>query len=129
MDEDFRRGRPVYNDTRNIGLKLQKPSNHNLPIRPSYNVYNPNARLLNYGYGNTGFGVSRIGANGLRFNNVNVGTGLDRLGRGGSYDVYGRGVNPLYNRVGLTPVNANNIQQSNIKDFLWIKYNIIFNII
>ena len=103
MDEDFRRGRPVYNDIRTIGL-LQRHVN-NSPVKLRYNAgVLPNTYLINNGY---------VGANGLRYNNV----GLDRLGRGGSYDVYGRGINPLLNRVGLG--NVNNIRPtSNIKDFL-----------
>ena len=113
IDEDFRRGRPVYNDTRTIGI-LKRPINS--PVKLRYNVGNyPNMYLLNNGYGNTGIGLNRVGVNGLRYNNV----GLDRLGRGGSYDVYGRGINPLLNRVGLGQYNARNIQTtSNIKDFL-----------
>ena len=113
IDEDFRRGRPVYNDTKTIGLRFQRPVN-NSPVKLRYNIA-PNTYLINNGYGNTGVGLNRVGANGLRYNNV----GLDRLGRGGSYDVYGRGINPLLNRVGLGQYNANNIQPtSNIKDFL-----------
>ena len=113
IDEDFRRGRPVYNDTKNIGLRFLRPVNKS-PVKPTYNI-SPNTYLINNGYGNTGIGLNRVGANGLRYNNV----GLDRLGRGGSYDVYGRGINPLLNRVGLGQNNANNIKTtSNIKDFL-----------
>ena len=113
MDEDFRRGRPVYNDTRTIGLRLQRPVN-NSPAKLRYNIY-PNNYLVNNAYGNTGIGLNRVGVNGQRFNNV----GLDRLGRGYSYDVYGRGINPLLNRVGLGQNNANKVQTtSNIKDFI-----------
>ena len=108
IDEDFRRGRPIYNDFKTTGLKIQQPSNHNLPIRPSYNVgINRNPQIFNYGYNNTGFS---------RLNNVN--TGLDRLGRGGSYDVYGRGITPLLNRAGLNQVNPTVQTTSRINDFL-----------
>ena len=114
IDEDFRRGRPIYNDTRAIGVKL----NNNLPIRPSYNVgIINNPRAHNYGYSNTGFGVNKVG-NALRPNNITLGTGLDRLGRGGSYDVYGRGINPILNKAGLGQVNNNIQTTSNLKDFL-----------
>lgn len=113
LDEDFRRGRPIYTDTRTTGYRL----NNNLPVRPSYNVINTNnSRLLNYGYTNPTIGLSKLGNN-LRTNNVPLGTGLDRLAKGGSYDVYSRGINPLYNQAGLGQVK--NIQAtSNIKDFL-----------
>lgn len=113
IDEDFRRGRPIYTETRTTGYKL----NNNLLIKPSYKVINTNnTRLLNYGYNNPTIGLSKLG-NGLRTHNVNLGTGLDRLGKGGSYDIYSRGVNPLLNKAGLG--NVNNVQAtSNIKDFL-----------
>lgn len=51
-----------------------------------------------------------------RLNNIN--TGLDRLGRGGSYDVYGRGITPLLNRAGLNQVNPTVQTTSRINDFL-----------
>jgi hypothetical protein len=92
FDEDFRRGRPYYNFERNRGLLL--PNNANL--RPGYNVGLVNNHLV-YDYPNT-----------VRRNN------LDRLGRGGSYDVYGRGITPLLNKAGLGTVDTT----SKIKDFL-----------
>ena len=111
LDEDFRRGRPIYNNTRTYAWK----NNNNLPIRPSYNVDNTlNSRILNYGYNNTGFGHNRL-AKGLTNTNA-LGTGLSKLGRGGSYDVYSKGINPLLNKAGLG--QANNVVTSNIKDFL-----------
>ena len=109
IDEDFRRGRPIYNDIQGGGVKLLRlNNNNNLPVRPVYNVgINRNPQLIQpYA------GVA------IRNNNVPLGAGLDRLGRGGSYDVYGRGLNPLYNRVGLTPLNTNAQAAGNIKDFL-----------
>lgn len=112
IDEDFRRGRPIYSNNSRTIWKLNK----NIPVRPSYNVDNTNnSHLLNLGYNNTGFGYSRLG-NGLRANNITSGTGLDRLGRGGSYDVYSRGINPLLNKTGLG--QTNNAATSNLKDFL-----------
>lgn len=112
IDEDFRRGRPIYSNNSRTIWKLNK----NIPIRPSYNVDNTNnSHLPIHGYNNTGFGYSRLG-NGLRANNIALGTGLDRLGRGGSYDVYSRGINPLLNKTGLG--QTNNAATSNLKDFL-----------
>ena len=103
IDEDFRRGRPIYNDFKTTGLRVQQPNN-NLPIRPSYNVgINRNPPFYNHGLNNNGF---------VRYNNP----GLDRLGRGGSYDVYGRGITPMLNNAGLTPINPTG--QSRIKDFI-----------
>ena len=108
IDEDFRRGRPIYNENQGGGVRLLKLNNNNLPVRPIYNVgMNRNPQL-----------IQPYAATGIRANNVPIGTGLDRLGRGGSYDVYGRGLNPLYNRVGLTPLNTNVQAAGNIKDFL-----------
>lgn len=105
IDEDFRRGRPVYNDFKATGLRIQQPSNNNLPIRPNYNE---GINRLNYGYNNTGF--SRY--------NINMGTGLDRLARGGSYDVYGRGITPMLNNAGLTPINPTVQATGRINDFI-----------
>lgn len=106
MDEDFRRGRPIYNNDAGYGKLLFQKKN-NLPVRPIYNVgvYNT-PKLLNY----QNVGVSKVNNNA----NVNVGTGLDRLGRGGSYDVYGRGITPLLNKTGLGQVQTT----SKINDFL-----------
>ena len=122
FDEDFRRGRPMYNYERNY--KLLSPSkNNNLPLRPIYNVgLVNNNNLLNYGYGNglnTGIGLNRINA--LGNNNVNLAAGnrLDKLTKGHSYDVYGRGITPLLNKVGLGDINNANLPStSKIKDFL-----------
>jgi len=108
MDEDFRRGRPIYtNDTGGYGKILVSRRNNNLPVGPSYNVgvYNT-PKLLNY----QNAGVNKINNN----VNVNAGAGLDRLGRGGSYDVYGRGITPLLNKAGLGQVQTT----SKINDFL-----------
>lgn len=109
IDEDFRRGRPIYNENQGGGVRLlHLNNNNNLPVRPIYNVgINRNPQL-----------IQPYGGAVVRTNNVPLGTGLDRLGRGGSYDVYGRGLNPLYNRVGLTPINTNPQVTGNIKDFL-----------
>ena len=100
MDEDFRRGRPIYtNDAGGYGKILLSRKNNNLPVRPSYNVgvYNT-PKLLNY---------QNVGVNKINNNvNVNAGAGLDRLGRGGSYDVYGRGITPLLNKAGLGQVQT-----------------------
>lgn len=108
MDEDFRRGRPIYtNDAGGYGKILLSRKNNNLPVRPSYNVgvYNT-PKLLNY---------QNVGVNKINNNvNVNAGAGLDRLGRGGSYDVYGRGITPLLNKAGLGQVQTT----SKINDFL-----------
>ena len=83
IDEDFTRGRPIYSNNSRTIWKLNK----NIPVRPSYNVENiNNSLLLNPGYNNSRFGYSKLG-NGLRANNITSSTGLDRLGRGGSYDV------------------------------------------
>ena len=97
LDEDFRRGRPLYND---IQYKGYKPSY--VPIRPNYKTTLNKNGLNAAGVNNVGVGVNNIGG----INNVKP--GLDKLGRGGSYDVYGRGINPLLNKVGLGQVN--NIQ-------------------
>ena len=107
MDEDFRRGRPIYNNDVGYGKILIPKKNPNLPARPIYNVgvYNT-PKLLNYQ--NTG--ISRLNNNA----NANVGPGLDRLGRGGSYDVYGRGITPLLDKTGLGQVQTT----SKINDFL-----------
>ena len=105
MDEDFRRGRPIYGNDIGYGKMLFQKKNNNLPVRPIYNVgiYNT-PKLLNY----QNVGVSKIN------NNANVGAGLDRLGRGGSYDVYGRGITPLLDKTGLGQVQTT----SKINDFL-----------
>ena len=107
MDEDFRRGRPIYSNEAGYGKMLIPKKHNNLPVRPIYNVgiYNT-PKLLNY----QNVGVSKLNNNA----NVNVGTGLDRLGRGGSYDVYGRGITPLLNKTGLGQVQTT----SKINDFL-----------
>ena len=94
LDEDFRRGRPLYNYV--IGQKLLIPNN--IAIRPSNNIGLTNNHLV-YDYPNN---------LALKRNN------LDRLGRGGSYDVYGRGITPLLNKVGLGTVET----QPRLKDFL-----------
>ena len=94
FDEDFRRGRPLYNYV--IGQKLLIPNN--IAIRPSNNIGLTNNHLV-YDYPNN---------LALKRNN------LDRLGRGGSYDVYGRGITPLLNKVGLGKVET----QPRLKDFL-----------
>ena len=112
LDEDFRRGRPIYSNTKITGSLLQ-PNNLNMSIRPSYNVaLENNPKFVNYSNVNTGMSLNPL-ANSVLANSTN----LDRLGRGRSYDLYGRNVNPLYNRVGLTPV-TNNLSTSKIKDFL-----------
>lgn len=99
-DEDFRRGRPVYND-RYSGSKYEMP--HILP-RPVYKAGVNNQDKI-------------VGVN-------QVNPGLNRLEKGMSYDV--RGItNPLLNKAGLGPIN-NNLQLAgqnqktlgNIKDFL-----------
>lgn len=90
IDEDFRRGRPIYNDDfREFKLRQNSNNNNNLPIRPSYNVgLYTHPHLFNYGYGGGGFGYNK----------------LDKLTRGSSYDV---------------KVNSNLPKTSNnIKDFL-----------
>jgi len=108
MDEDFKRGRPIYTtDNGGYGKILLSRRNNNLPVRPSYNVgiYNT-PKLLNY-----------QNVNAVKINNnanVNAGAGLDRLSRGGSYDVYGRGITPLLNKAGLGQVQTT----SKINDFL-----------
>ncbi len=94
FDEDFRRGRPLYNYV--IGQKLLLPND--IAIRPSNNIGLTNNHLV-YDYPNN---------LALKRNN------LDRLGRGGSYDVYGRGITPLLNKVGLGKVET----QPRLKDFL-----------
>ena len=97
FDEDFRRGRPMYNYV--IGQKLLTPND--IAIRPSYNIGLTNNHLV-YDYPNS---INNLA---LKRNN------LDRLGRGGSYDVYGRGITPLLNKVGLGTVET----QPRLKDFL-----------
>ena len=90
IDEDYRRGRPIYNDDfREFKLRQSSNNNNNnLPIRPSYNVgLYSHPHLFNYGYGGTGFGYNK----------------LDKLARGSSYDV---------------KVNSNLPKTSNIKDYL-----------
>ena len=120
IDEDFRRGRPVYDENKK-GRQLQNKKN--LIPKPIYNVA-INNKYNKYGYEkelNSGLVVRRIGVNEVGKNNINKGNGnkLDRLGRGGSYDVYGRGITPLLNKVGLERDNNPNTQlTSNIKDFL-----------
>ena len=106
IDEDFRRGRPIYSNDIGYG-KLIPRKNINLPVRPIYNVgvYNT-PKLLNF---------QNVDASKINNNvNVNAGAGLDRLGRGGSYDVYGRGITPLLNKTGLGQVQTT----SKINDFL-----------
>ena len=97
FDEDFRRGRPLYNYV--IGQKLLTPND--IAIRPSNNIGLTNNHLV-YDYPNS---INNLA---LKRNN------LDRLGRGGSYDVYGRGITPLLNKVGLGKVET----QPRLKDFL-----------
>lgn len=118
MDEDFRRGRPVYDEIRK-GQQL--PKKKYLPPKPIYNVDINKNKFHNNGYEKDDFVVRRIGVNEVQKNNINKGNGnkLDRLGRGGSYDVYGRGITPLLNKVGLEKdKNPNTQLTSNIKDFL-----------
>lgn len=115
-DEDFRRGRPAYND-RYYGSKYEMPR---LLPRPSYNT-----GINNQGLPSKIVGVNQVSPIGVNnINNVGLGVnpGLNRLARGVSYDVYGRGINPLLINAGLGPIN-NNLQPNqkalgNIKDFL-----------
>ena len=86
---------PYYTST--IGQKLLTPNN--LAISPSYNIGLANNNLY---YPNS---INNLA---LRRNN------LDRLGRGRSYDVYGRGITPLLNKVGLGKVET----QPRLRDFL-----------
>ena len=105
---------------REINELLLPSKNNNLPVRQSYNVgLANNNKLLNYGYGNES--SIDIGLNALGNNNANIrfGNRLDRLGKGYSYDVYGRGITPLLNKVGLGDINNANLPStSKIKDFL-----------
>ena len=115
-DEDFRRGRPVYND-RYSGSKYEIP--HILP-RPVHKIganNQDNASKI--------VGVNQVNPLGVNnINNVGLGInpGLSKLDRGYSYDVR----NPqLLNKAGLGLIN-NNLQPAgqnpkilgNIKDYL-----------
>ena len=116
-DEDFRRGRPVYND-RYSGSKYEIP--HILP-RPVHKIganNQDNASKI--------VGVNQV--NPLGVNNINnvglcINPGLSKLDRGYSYDIR---ANPqLLNKAGLGLIN-NNLQPAgqnpkilgNIKDYL-----------
>jgi hypothetical protein len=116
-DEDFRRGRPVYND-RYSGSKYEIP--HILP-RPVHKIganNQDNASKI--------VGVNQVNPLGVNnINNVGLGInpGLSKLDRGYSYDIR---ANPqLLNKAGLGLIN-NNLQPAgqnpkilgNIKDYL-----------
>lgn len=59
-----------------------------MPRRPFYNVgINRNPKLIQ------SYEVV------VRINKILLGPGLNRVGRGGTYNVYCRGLNQLYNRV------------------------------
>ena len=115
-DEDFRRGRPVYND-RYSGSKYEIP--HILP-RPVHR-----AGANNQDNASKIVGVNQVNPLGVNnINNVGLGInpGLSKLDRGYSYDVR----NPqLLNKAGLGLIN-NNLQPAgqnpkilgNIKDYL-----------
>ena len=114
-DEDFRRGRPIYGNTKLVTSIMQPNNTLNMSIKPSYNVaLENNPKFVNYELGKSNIGLNPLGTS-LLTNNTSL--GLDRLARGKSYDVYGRSINPLYNRVGITPA-TNNLSTSKIKDFL-----------
>lgn len=112
LDEDFRRGRPIYNNTlskMNQRL-LQQKNDDNMPIRPSYNINLDNNDLL-YKYSEN----NRI-TNSLALRKE---ANLDRIQKASSYDVYGGGITPLLNKVGLGTVNDININtKSKINDFI-----------
>ena len=116
-DEDFRRGRPVYND-RYSGSKYEIP--HILP-RPVHKIganNQDNASKI--------VGVNQVNPLGVNnINNVGLGInpGLSKLDRGYSYDIR---ANPqILNKAGLGLIN-NNLQPAgqnpkilgNIKDYL-----------
>ena len=114
-DEDFRRGRPVYNERCN-GSKYEMPR---LLPRPVYKQGVNNQDKI--------VGVNQVNPLGVNnINNVGLGVnpGLSKLTKGTSYDI--RGVTPqLLNQAGLGQINSNlqPIRQNqktlgNIKDFL-----------
>ncbi len=120
IDEDFRRGRPVYNDKYSNISKYEMP--RILP-RPVYN-----ARINNQSKASKIVGVNQVnplGAN--KINNIGLGVnpGLSKLERGVTYDPSVRGITPFLNKAGLGQIN-NNIQPAgqnqknlgNIKDYL-----------
>ena len=143
VDEDYRRGRPLYNDIHSKRFRYP-----HLIARPNYNVAYNVPGLYKYGYINSlnpainrnglnvlgtnynnlnasRFGVNNLNTSGLGLNNLNAtGIGLNRLARGGSYDVYGGGITPLLNKSGLgqvttvPPIGQNVLQTNQIKNYL-----------
>ncbi len=103
-DEDFRRGRPIYND-KYTGSKYEMPR---LMKRPVYNT-----GLNNQGRPSKIEGVNQVNPLGVnKINNVGLGgnLGLNKLAKGVSYDVYGRGITPILNKAGLGQINDNKIK-------------------
>ena len=116
LDEDFRRGRPIYNDFRTTGYKYRKMynnydnynnnRNNNIPIRPSYyNIPSDIGQFQDYDYKN----AFNSGAWLNRGNNqLGATKGLSRLEKGKSYDV-SRMINPLMSKAGFENINVPNI--------------------
>ena len=115
-DEDFRRGRPVYND-KYSGSKYEMPR---LIPRPVYKPgVNNQVNLVNANK------VNQLGVNNINNVGLGVNPGLSKLQKEMSYDIRGKGIQPLLNNAGLGPINTN-LQPAgqnpkvlgNIKDFL-----------
>lgn len=134
IDEDFRRGRPIYNDMdypskiryynnnqqnpiyqvrkrlgaqNNIGLSRLTPAFSYDRVGPNSVSLNPTVSQLNNNI-NLGSQINSINPiNPIHSFNPKIDTGFSRLTKASSYDVNQQAITPLLNNYGLNP-NLNN---------------------
>lgn len=111
---------PAIN-TPNINVPTINTPNINIPTinTPNINVPNINTPNINTNIGNAiNDNVRNINTN---INNVvgNVNSGLDKIGKAGSYNVGANSITPLLNNAGLNVPNVkDNVRLPQLKDFL-----------